>query len=45
MAAGYSPEQIKSLNLPEKLRGETLTLPEIAHFVEILATIPPNEKI
>jgi 16S rRNA (adenine1518-N6/adenine1519-N6)-dimethyltransferase len=36
MAAGYSPEQIKSLNLPEKLRGETLTLPEIARYVDIL---------
>jgi 16S rRNA (adenine1518-N6/adenine1519-N6)-dimethyltransferase len=44
MAAGYSPEQIKALNLPEKLRGETLTLPEIARFVEILATIPPSAK-
>lgn len=30
MAAGYSDEQIKSLNLSENLRGETLSLPEIA---------------
>lgn len=33
MAAGYSEEQIKSLNLSGNLRGETLSLPEIAAMV------------
>ncbi len=33
MAAGYSDEQIKSLNLTENLRGETLTIQEIAELV------------
>lgn len=33
MAAGYTPEQIKSLELPENLRGETLTIQEIAEMV------------
>ena len=36
MAGGYTPEQIKLLDLPEKLRGETLELGEIARFVDIL---------
>lgn len=36
MAAGYSPEQIAALDLPAKLRGETLALPEISRLVDII---------
>ncbi len=32
-AAGYTDEQIKSLNLPDNLRGETLTIEEINALV------------
>jgi 16S rRNA (adenine1518-N6/adenine1519-N6)-dimethyltransferase len=36
IAAGYTKEQIELLNLPDKLRGETLNLIEIAKYVSIL---------
>jgi 16S rRNA (adenine1518-N6/adenine1519-N6)-dimethyltransferase len=36
MAAGYSPEQIKSLQLSDNLRGETLSIEEIAALVSKL---------
>lgn len=36
IAAGYTNEQIELLNLPNKLRGETLNLIEIAKYVSIL---------
>jgi 16S rRNA (adenine1518-N6/adenine1519-N6)-dimethyltransferase len=36
IAAGYTNEQIELLNLPDKLRGETLNLIEIAKYVSIL---------